>query len=133
LGRIGRDAGQAVGALVGALADPERPVSLAAEEALGELGPQAVGPLIGALADPDEQVRNGAAVALGRSGQDAVPAAGALVAALADPGVRQEAKWALEMIGPGSVEPLRQALAHPDRDVRDAAADLLRRLQPGKG
>jgi HEAT repeat protein len=136
LGKLGADAAAAVPRLVLALDDADPTVVDAAAFALGEIGPaarDAVPSLVTILADPkaDPRVRRSAAFAIGGVKADSSFAVEALVRALAagDPGLRQNAAWALGRLSPPNPKPVVQALqdsaGDPDALVRrDVAAAL---------
>jgi HEAT repeat protein/outer membrane protein assembly factor BamB len=101
LASIGPDAARATQALAKALDDSIPGVRWAAGEALGSIGPaarSAVPGLIEALKDEFLYVRIFAAGALGSIGPEARSAREALRAAANDPGLRDEAEWALSRI-----------------------------------
>jgi outer membrane protein assembly factor BamB/HEAT repeat protein len=101
LASIGPKAAKATNALVEALGDPIPGVRWAACEALGSIGPaaqSAVPQLMEALKDEFLYVRIFAAGALGSIGPRAQSAREALRAATNDPGLRNEAEWALNRI-----------------------------------
>ena len=102
LASIGPNAATATSALAQAISDPTPGVRWAACEALGSIGPaaqSAVPQLIAALKDEFLYVRIFAAGALGSIGPKAQSAREALSAAANDPGLRDEAEWALSRIG----------------------------------
>jgi HEAT repeat protein len=153
LARIGLPA---VAALLEALRDGESPVRRAATEVLVQVGPPAVAPLSEALCQEGDPVRLAAAEALGRIGDPA--AAEALVEALRSSvgGTRLEAaralhalgwapadaagraEWAVALrdwqqcaaLGAAAVDPLIDALAEDDVEVRDGAAEVLAGMGP---
>jgi outer membrane protein assembly factor BamB/HEAT repeat protein len=101
LASIGPSAARATSALAEALSDPIPGVRWAACEALAGIGPaaqSAVPRLIDALEDEFLYVRIFAAGALGSIGPKAQSAREALKAAANDPGLRDEAEWALSRI-----------------------------------
>jgi outer membrane protein assembly factor BamB/HEAT repeat protein len=110
LASIGAKAGAATRDLARAVGDPIPGVRWAASEALASIGPaaqSAVPQLIAALKDEFLYVRICAAVALGSIGPKALTAREALRAAANDPGLRNEAEWALHRIaGVESGEPV---------------------------
>src|SRR5262249_44039023 len=67
---------------------------------------------------------------LGLIGRDAEGAVPALIDALNDWALRRDAAEALAKIGLPAVPALLQALANPDWDVRRAAEQALRRIEP---
>lgn len=121
--------------LTSALAEPDVETRYHVARALARLGPtaaRAVPVLVTTLADADSEVRMEACWALAAIGPAAASAAPALLRALgdADPQVRAGAAWSLAHVGAGAhaaaaLEPLLQ---DPDRDVREAAHAVLRRL-----
>ena len=104
---------------------------------LGQLGADAdaaVPALIEKLnQDPTNTVRYGVAAALGKIGPAAKLAVPSLLRALQEDtggGVQREAATALGLIGDLSALPfLRNALKNPDRDVQNAAAESVERLE----
>jgi len=101
LASIGPSAARATDRLAEALDDPIPGVRWAACEALASIGPaaqSAVPQLIEALDDEFLYVRIFAAGALGSIGPKAQTAREALTAAASDPGLRDEAEWALSRI-----------------------------------
>jgi len=138
LGQLGPEARAAVPDLVRALADPEILVRRASARALGQIGPEAraaVPDLVRALADKDSYVRLSAAEALRQIGQAAVPD---LVRALADEYsyVRRAAAVALgeiRSVDAAVVAALQKALYEPNREVRLAAEDALRKISAASG
>ncbi|KAF5060842.1 HEAT repeat [anaerobic digester metagenome] len=85
----------AVGALAGALHDPDPGVREAAVSSLGALSsPEAMHLLVDRCADPDYAVREAAIASLARA-------------------------------GPGAIEALIEGLGHPEREVRAGAAQVL--------
>lgn len=160
LGTLGSSAADAVGDLVMALADPDLEVRLAATSALervdaewaqSDAARRAVPDLVSALTGRDAAVREGAAAALPHIDPEwprceaATKALSHLVDALADEDrhVRLYAAYDLGHLGgpaaraaPAFVRPpavigLVQTLADPHWDVRDAAAEVLGKIDPG--
>ncbi len=137
-------AGDAVPALIAALADADPYVNGEATNALGRIGAASVPALVRALEDPRENVRWCAAIALGKVGPGARPAVPALVRALGDTNadVRYCAAIALGSIGgaagdgPGApsgrdaLPALRESLHDADADVRGGAAWALAAIDP---
>ena len=136
LGSLGH--AQALAPLAVALKDGFWEVRRAAAAALGRLGgTEAVGPLADALADQDREVREAAVSSLDRLGDPA--GIKPLVVALADPeiDIRQAAATALYKIDSAwersdaarlAAPELKRVLADRDYWVRQAAADVLRKL-----
>lgn len=104
VGRVVRDDPAAVNELLALLDVGDDAGRVAAARAVGGLSDadrrRAVGPLAALLKDPTAAVREEAAEALGNLGDDAIPAAPALLDALADPDprVRREVVEALESV-----------------------------------
>jgi HEAT repeat protein len=121
--------------LTSVLAEPDVETRYHVARALARLGPtaaRAVPVLVTTLADADSEVRMEACWALAAIGPAAASAAPALLRALRDPDpqVRAGAAWGLAHVGAGAdaaaaLEPLLQ---DADRDVRDAAHAVRRRL-----
>lgn len=102
LGRLGRDAAPALPALLETLADADAEVRMESCWTLAAIGPQA---------------RSAGEALLQRLGDG-------------DPQVRAAAAWSLAQVGSGgdAIGALRALSRDPVRDVRDAAADALRRI-----
>lgn len=125
----------AVGSLITLLQYPDSDVRWQAGIVLGEIGnTDAIEPLIVLMGDEDRYVRSRAAVALGLIGE---PAVFRLVRVLNDGPVRSRcgAAAALGLAkSPGAVEPLINALADPENEVRvEAAAALAAIGSPATG
>jgi HEAT repeat protein len=103
LARLGRDAAPALPALLETLNDADAEVRMESCWTLAAIGPRA---------------RSAGEALLARLGDD-------------DPQVRAAAAWSLAQVGAGSdAAPRLRALSRdPVRDVRDAAADALRRIE----
>lgn len=103
--------------------------------------------LLAQLKSPDREVRYVTVRRLGRLRAGAAVAIPELIDRLADQGsalptmfgsdlgfmgprVRDAAAQALARIGPPSVEPLRNALSHPNKDIRQHAAAALEQMGP---
>jgi HEAT repeat protein len=117
LGKIGRDARDAVPTLIAALGHSESKVRQAAAMALGRIGPKAwpaASALAKAMSDPDVNVRQAAAAALAEFGPDSLIAVPKLIRALKDPFVHKEAARALARIGKAAVPELVEAVAEGD-------------------
>src|SRR5262245_17245581 len=137
LGKMGKDARDALGELSARLKDPDPGVREAAAFALGEIcaaaevwHPESLGPLCEKLKDEKEDplVRRSAAFALGGMRKsDSAEVRAALQAGLQakDPAVRQNVAWALGRMGDASVPDIRQALKDADTLVRRDAAKAL--------
>ena len=99
---------------------------------LAEHTRDAVPPLVGAIKDPSLLVQLAAVMALGEIGPRAVPGVPELVRALshADQSMRKHAAIALGNIGVDDARSgLTEALKDQDAQVREAAAEALRRIQ----
>jgi len=139
LGKIGPAGKGAVPALGRALGDTRWEVRQTAAFALGVIGPAAkrtVPAIARLLTDEEENVRRTAALALGLIGPPAKDAVPALRKALGDgnDGVRCYAAAALGCIGAAANDaaPALKKLAQndEDEDVRKAAAEALKKIQP---
>jgi HEAT repeat protein len=146
VGKIGAEAGPAVGHLAGCLTkDPDAGVRDAAAAALGDIaaalgGGEKLWQDVGAALesalekDPDSRARRSAAYAIGSFGADALTAAPRLRRALQDQSaaVRQNAAWALGRLGKGvdedAVADLCGLLSDKDVLVRRDAAGAFREL-----
>jgi predicted Ser/Thr protein kinase len=121
-----------LGPFVDALRDRDKSVRWRAALALGEVGPEASEAaalaLIDALRDSDEGVRWAAAASLGRLGALAKDAVPALVGALGDDAVSEQARESLVKIGVLAVPALIDAIEGGDDAVRWRAADALTRI-----
>ncbi|HKK08565.1 MAG TPA: DUF2961 domain-containing protein, partial [Gemmatimonadota bacterium] len=125
IGAFRADAGPAVDAVAGALADPVPAVRAAAAWSLSRIGPPGAGAvpeLARALADTSARVRSLAAVALEAMGPQAAPALPPLAAAVDDPvaWVRSPAAEALGAVGPdaaGAVDALTRRLGAEGEEV----------------
>src|SRR5262245_23513015 len=141
LGKIGKPATDALGALHQALQDGDAGVREASAFSIGEICSKArvwnadlVTGLTGLLkADPDPLVRRSAAYALGCMGKALPAVQAALNAGLQDkePAVRQNVAWALGRLGDETIAPLRKALKDADPLVRRDAANSVTRLGAG--
>jgi HEAT repeat protein len=141
LGKIGKPAVEALGALAGALNDKDDSVREAAAFAIGEICAAARvwnADVLKALCqllqtDKNEYVRRSAAFALGcmRKSDDA-NVREVLTAGLKDAsaGVRQNVSWALGRMGDKAADGLKQALQDSDPLVRRDAAKALDLLSP---
>jgi len=135
LGRMDREAADALRPLTGALGDPDAAVRENAAEALGRLGPEAsaaVPAVVHLFSDPDPYVQGKAADAAAGIGPGAIPA---LVGALGerDPNVRWCAAIALGRLGAAAreaVPALTRALADGDVNVRWCATVALGAIGP---
>jgi len=126
-------AAPSMGALAGALADPEDAVALHAAKLLAQIGAPALGQAQAALKDPEPRRRRFAAFALARMGAPAQPALPLLAALLRDREelVRRNAAEAVGRLGDaGAAEALKPLLRDDSLRVRLAAAEALRRLAP---
>ncbi len=132
LGKIGKQATDALKDLLKSLNDTDAGVREAAAFSIGEIcgkakmtAPELLTALCDRLkSDKDALVRRSAAFALGNMEQGNPVAQAALNGALKDdnPAVRQNVAWALGRMGDGAVASLRQALKDADPLVcRDAA------------
>ena len=143
LGKIGKDALDAVGVLTARLGDDDATVREAAAFAIGEISVAAGtgnGDALKALCqhlqtDKDPLVRRSAAYAIGCMGKsDDKSVRAALNTALKDtsPAVRQNVAWALGRIGEGDdiIAGLRQGLSDGDPLVRRDAAKAVAQLNP---
>jgi HEAT repeat protein len=106
-----------------------------AADALAAIGADAVGPLVGCLADPNRVVRFHACSALGEIGPEAKLAVTPLLRLLRDAEsvVRLAATDAVARVAPNSAEVAQaviERLNDEDRSVRVAAVDALKDLQP---
>jgi HEAT repeat protein len=142
LGKMGKDAKDALGELAGRLKDDDAGVREAAAFAIGEIclaasvwHKDSLPALCEKLKDEkeDPMVRRSAAYALGcmrKFDSDEVRAA--LTAGLKSPSpaVKQNVAWALGRMGDASVPDLRQALKDADTLVRRDAAKALEQLSP---
>jgi HEAT repeat protein len=122
--------------LAEAAADPSVETRYHAVRAIARQGAAAarvLPTLRAALRDSDWEVRSDAARALGGAALAAGDAAPALAEATrdADPQVRISALWALWQVGGGSAAraAAQAALQDAEREVRDAALDLLARME----
>jgi uncharacterized protein (TIGR02996 family) len=139
LGSIGRDAVEAVPALVAVLHDQDADVRYRAAIALSTIGPEAreaAPALENALRDQNADVRSAAAIALGLIGPEAREAVPALTEALRDqdPNVRYRAALALGSIGPearAAVPALVETLRDQDEGVRFEATWAINRITGG--
>ncbi|MCC6421363.1 MAG: HEAT repeat domain-containing protein [Gemmataceae bacterium] len=141
LGKIGKQATPALGALGQSLKDTDPGVREAAAFAIGEICGKARAwneELLKTLAglvqnDPDPLVRRSAACAVGHMGKATPEAKAALNAGLADkePAVRQNVAWALGRLGDDMLPGLRRALKDADTLVRRDAAGSVARLSAG--
>jgi len=136
LGKVGDE--RAVEPLIKALGDIYREwktagfsatVSMFATRALQQMGEPAIEPLIEALESDHKDIAASAAFTLGmiKDSRAAEP----LIKAL---GIkywrtRENASTALEMIGEPAVEPLTKALDDENKDVREAAKKILKKIQ----
>lgn len=131
-GLLGRIAGpEALEPLLRALQDPERSVREAAASALGEVNdPRAIPALVQALADWELNVQEAAAKALSGFGEEPLPGILGLLKA-EDWHARQGAAMALGYSGlPQAAEILLPIFRNdPERNVRNAAMEALKRLQ----
>jgi HEAT repeat protein len=133
LGKMGEQAGDAVGPLTKLLADPDPDTRRVAAEALGRIGVKAgdaVGPLTKLLNDADPDTRRAAAEALGRIGEKAADAVGPLTKLLNDPEpiTRRVAAEGLGRIGEkaaDAVGALTKLLNDLDVDTRLATEEAL--------
>jgi HEAT repeat protein len=131
LAKIGPDAAPAIPALCKALYHPNVDVKKQVAETLGAIGPAAntaVGDLLNASVATDCQ--KAVAEAIGKIGVAAVPR---LIKALEDfsPQIRLTAVMALEQIGPDAkeaIQPLKWRFAKDRREIREAAAKALRKI-----
>src|SRR5262249_30556846 len=103
--------------------------------ALGRIGGDtklSVPALIEILKDPYAINRGEAAIALSRFGGNAKDAVDALIGNLTDESLdaSREAGKALVHIGPPAVPALRAVLKHEDAALRQAAAEVLKQLDP---
>lgn len=136
LGKIGRDAKDAVPALIKALDEENVGVRLSVVEALGNIGrdaKDAVPPLINTLSDKDMSVSCEAAEALGKIGRDAKDAVPVLIKVLGErgPEARRGAVYALGQVGavtPDVVPALRRALSDLSEKVQTRAAIALAKI-----
>lgn len=143
LGHIGPNAEQAVSALGKATGSRHEPIRWNAVRSLGRIGPAArpmIPRIISFLKDRDEGMRMTAAAALGQIGHGSPEVVSALIDALqTDPGqfaVREEAAKALGKIAPpaeAAIPVLEKARNHKFPDVREAAAEALRKIKAAKG
>jgi HEAT repeat protein len=104
-----------------------------AKQALMSIGEPAVPALIDALKDPSEDVRRWSLEALWTIGPAAKAAIPAVLERMEEEDLRACAIGVLDSMGakePAVVDALRKALADPNPEVRDAAADALRNLGP---
>lgn len=127
LARIGE---QAIPALASTLKGEGGRLSPYALWSLGEIGsPSAVDALADAMRSPLWEVRWSAAEALGDVGGGR--AGRALIEALGDRDerVRRATAEALQKIGEPILEPLAEALHHPEGDVRQAARSVLTAIE----
>jgi HEAT repeat protein len=104
LGNMGKEAKEAIPALISALKDEDSDVRYYAAYALGNMGEEAkeaIPALISALKDEDSYVRFNAAGALGNMGKEAKEAIPALISALKDEdsNVRSNAAYVLGNMG----------------------------------
>ncbi len=120
----------AVPALINALASPNPRVAHMAEQALSRIGKPAVAQLAAALASPNPSVRRWAGIALGDIGPDAVKACAAVLLDTSKPAAaRAAAATALGRTGsPAALEPLKQAAAKQEPEVKIAAIRALVQL-----
>jgi HEAT repeat protein len=139
LGRIGADAAETAPALRRALADEEAPVRERAAWALCEVtgrAAEAIPVILALLRDHGEIADETTSDVLGKVGPGDREAIPALVAALTQdegPAGRLWAVRALARIGPAAraaVPALTASLRDGDRDVRRAAAEALREIDP---
>jgi HEAT repeat protein len=136
LGKFGRQAAPAAGALVRAAQDDTSHAALRWEAvfALRDIGPAGVPGLIEVLQSTDRSVAYKTLDSLQSLGPQVAPAYEALVAALAnpDPRIRWRAAAVLGQIPQQARQSqplLERLLRDPDQHVRDAAAEALDRLQ----
>jgi HEAT repeat protein len=131
LGRIGDN--QALEPLIDRLGDQESFVRRATCEALGKIGDaKAVQPLTDRLRDKDSSVRQAACEALGKIGDAQVVELLIEGVAYGDRHVRRAACDALVSIGLESVQPLIERLGDKDYSIRQAAREVLRKLEEGR-
>jgi HEAT repeat protein len=142
LGRLGPAARDAVPTLIAAADDADAGVREAAVRALGRVGADAtdaVARVAAAQVDPSASVRSAAAEALpalDRAWTDrtetatVIPVLVRRMTGQAD-AVCRAAREALVRVGPAAVGALSEALAAPDRVIREAAADVLGEIGAG--
>lgn len=134
IGRMRPNSARSLPLLIRVLTSKHVSVRRNAAQAIGELGPAArtassdLEPL---LDDEDPSVRASAAVAIWKMGRDA--RALATLEEMLRTGEGNGAYWAARALGefgPEAAKALADALAHPDQDVRRAAAFALGRIGP---
>ncbi len=131
LGKIGPDA---LDQIVTALHSPNSDIREQAAGILGAIGfrdRRVVIPLVGAMRDPDAAVRQQAGWALGELAPDARTLVPGLTQAVRDdrPEVRFNAVSFLGQLGAAAVPPLVEALADPEKKIRNQAAQCLLALR----
>jgi HEAT repeat protein len=92
----------------------------AATERVAALGADALPVILSTLRDPNSEAERlkAALKACGILGKTASPAIGDVADLLSEPALTAEAAIALSYMGPGALEPLRQAMPSPDAVVR---------------
>ncbi len=130
LGRHPQRSGEAIAALMEALADPEEVVRWQAAEALAAQEADRVFPVLAqALDDPNPLRRAAAAEAIGRQGDEAAVLTLRKHLGDPDPGVRSAVASALGQIGDATAVPaLIPLLGDENPDVRRAVAGALGRI-----
>jgi HEAT repeat protein len=130
---------EAVPSLIEMTRNPDAAVRRQAVRALGKIGVRALDALPQLMAlttgDPEPGVREQSAEAIGEIGSPAAAGIPALVKALGDSGarVRRDAVRSLGQMGPAAKGALQEVLAlanDPDDDVKKAAKDAARKIDP---
>ena len=129
LGRIGASAAPAAEALRVALTASDKSLSRAAADALGKIGRPGGEQLCRILSDPaaSDDAKLTAVTILGQMGAASV---GTMISLLDDPGLRSAAVATLAKIGRPAIERLAVALLHPEKIVRQKAAEILGMIGP---